>query len=546
MLFLFGCFLVWMSVVNHSDDTNVSSSDFCSPNLNLKYDESRLFLTNDIVHSQSNDGRPVLSDSLLSTNQHFMIHYTTEGKNAVSQQDTNLNFIPDWIEKIADAFEISYRVEIEQLYYQLPPSFKNGTRPYDIYVVDLSNSYAITVTELVDSTAAEQKNVSSYILFDNDFNGVEYVFQGEDAIKTTAAHEFFHAIQLGYVFRKTDAFFFEMTAVWMEKQVFHELDNYLYYLDYFFAAPDVPLNAVSFFIPNIFKHIYGSCIFAFFIAEKFGQAAIRQIWEQIPTMSAMEAINKVFRQYRTNFESEFIEFCIWNFFTGQRARLDFSYRDSQRYPEIHVEKDTIISYYDEYEGAGYFLTSAYYIFHPVENGDYKATITSDYPYWRLGIIIYDENTIQTDFARPNVTIELANISSKQTIVIIPCNVDRFTNPNYVYIKHEREKYSFSLQREITYRPTYIKPFQIQHIYPNPFSSSVIFTIKKIWDTSMVLRIFNVRGQEVDRLVIDHLPFDLNEIVWHISNRNQQFSSGIYLCQFSAGNFVETKKVILNR
>ncbi|UCE05348.1 MAG: T9SS type A sorting domain-containing protein [bacterium] len=521
-------------------------SDYCS-NENNKQFAYLLHFTSDIAYSNIFNNRPILPDSLLSANQHFMIHYTTQGDNSVSFEDSNANSIPDRIEKIADAFEKSYQVEIDQFNYQLPPSFNQGANPYDIYVVDLTNNYAVTVPEDIDSTTWEQKNVSSYILFDNDFIGPGYHIQGDDAIKITAAHEFFHAIQLGYIFRKTDGFFFEMTAVWMEDQVFDGVDNYLYYIDYFFSAPDVPLNAVSYTIQDIFKHIYGSCIFAFYLAENFGQDAIRQIWQRMPDKTALEATSDLFKHNGTNFESEFVRFSLWNFFTGNRSRPFYSYDDSHLFPEISVEKDTIIDYFNEQFGEGYFLTANYYVFHPFESGKYKVSLsTAITQHWRLGVAVYDENTMTVYSTTPEKTIGIGEVSKDQTIVMVPCNVDRFTNPQHVYFKDKPEKYTFILRKERKISPILAKSFQIHQVFPNPFSGSVTFLVEKITNAPLTIRIFNIQGQEVDRMLISQLRNKLNQITWLASLSKKYLPSGIYFCQFSAGNFVEKKKVILCR
>jgi len=459
----------------------------------------------------------------------------------------NANAIPDRIEKIADAFEKSYEVEIEQMQYKLPPSFERGTKPYDVYVVDLVNNYAITVTADVDSMTWEQKNVSSYILFDNDFIGAGYHIQGDDAIKTIAAHEFFHAIQLGYVFRKSDSYFFELTAVWMEDQVFDEIDHYHYYLDYFFAAPDIPLNGVSFTVPGIFKHIYGSCIFAFYIAENFGKDAIRQIWQRMPNQSAVEAANSVFKQYRSDFESEFVKFSIWNYFSGNRSHATFAYHESQKFPEIVAKKDTIIDYYSEQNGSGYFLTATYYVFHPFESNEYKVRLFSESAeHWQLGVAVYDENTVDLFLTEAEKMISIGEVSSDKTILVVPCNVDRFTNPAHVYLKEKPEKYTFILQREKKAIPKSRKPFQIQNIFPNPSSGAITFSINRITNTPITVRIFNIHGQEVDQMVIDQLPENSIPITWHASQSKKYLPSGIYFCKFSAGKFTETKKIILYR
>lgn len=514
---------------------------------NLFGHQNFFLATQDIAISSVKNDRPQLPDSLISSSQNFIIHYTTQGVDAVSAEDLNSNAIPDRIETIADAFEKSYTVEIEQMNFQLPPSFEGGTKPYDVYVIDLVNNYAITVTADVDSMTWEQKNVSSYILFDNDFKGAGYQIQGDDAIKITAAHEFFHAIQLGYVFRKSDSYFYELTAVWMEDQVFDEVDNYLYYLDYFFSAPDIPLNGVSFTVPGIFKHIYGSCIFAFYIAENFGNDAIRQIWQRMPDQSAVEAANVFFKRHGSDFESEFVKFSVWNYFTGVRSRLDFSYSESQKFPEVVTKNDTIIDYYSEQNGTGYFLTATYYLFHPFKSNEYKVHLFSEISeHWRLGVAVFDENAVKLFLIEAEETFSLGEVLEGQTILVVPCNVDRFTNPAHVYLKEKPENYSFILQREKKAIPISRKPFQIQTIFPNPSSGAVTFSIDRMTDAPITLRVFNIQGQEVDQMVIDQFSEIPGQITWHASKSKKYIPSGIYFCQFSTDKFVKTEKIVLYR
>lgn len=517
-----------------------------SPNRNLNH--SLLFSSShDIVSFKSMNDRPVLPDSFISETQRFMIHYTTEGKDAVAVEDLNGNAVPDRVEKIALAFEQSYAVEIESLNYNLPPSFEGGAKPYQIYITDLSVNYAITVVENRDSTVSAQKQVSSYILFDNDFEGPGYHLQGDDAIKVIAAHEFFHAIQLGYVFRKTDGFFFELSAVWMEDQVFDEVDNYLYYLDYFFADPDVPLNAVSYTIPNIFKHIYGACIFAFYIEENFGADAIREIWQWMPDESALEATNNIFKKHHSDIESEYVKFSIWNFFTGSRFRPGFSYHDGATYPESKIQSDSLIDYFAQKNGAGYFLTSRYHIFHPVEDANYSATLLTSIPeHWRLGVIVFDDKKIDTYVANAGAALALKNVQKGQTIVAIPCNVDRFANPALVYFKETPETYQLLLNREIKPPTIPMKSFQIVKIYPNPFSNAVTFSIKKNEEAPLTIRIFNLQGQQVDQIEVGELLLELNDVTWRLNETQRSLPTGIYFCQFKAGKFSETVKIYLSR
>ncbi len=491
------------------------------------------------------NSRPVLPDSFLSSERHFNIHYITRGKDSVSITDSNADYIPDRIEKIACAFEKSYSVECEQMRYPLPPSMNNGSSPYDIYVIDLGNQYAVTKKYGFDSTLTVLKNVHSYILFDNDFIGQGFHIHGENAIKVTAAHEFFHAIQLGYVFRNTDGFFFELTAVWIEDQVFDEVDNYLYFLDYFFSAPDIPLNGVSYTIPGVFKHIYGSCIFGFYIAENFGNEAIRQIWQLMPEKTAIEAMDQVFKDHGSNFEKEFVKFCEWNFFTGKRALTNYSYKEASKYPEVRLEKDEIIEYYFEENNKGYFLTSAYFILRPLKDGIYRVNFSTKFmDHWRLGLIIWNDDTIKTFSILPGETLTLEPIHQGQKIVAIPCNIDRFANPTKIYFKEDPEEYTFILNKERTVNKGIVKSFQIQNVYPNPFSGSITFNIKKISDSNIMLKMFNIEGQLIDRIKIGELSQNLTQVNWDVSSSQTMLTSGLYFFQFSDGDFSETKKVVL--
>lgn len=534
--------------LSNKNSITVPTIELTQPLKSKNSDKNCLFYpVPDVAFFDPANDRPALPDSFISVTQRFKIHYTTEGKDAVSPEDLNGNSVPDRIETIAFAFEKSYAIEIDSMGYNLPPSFEGGAKPYEVYVIDLSTSYAITVAEMRDSLAWEQKNVSSYILFDNDFSGPGYHIQGDDAIKVTAAHEFFHAIQLGYVFRKTDGFFFELSAVWAEDHVFDEVDNYLYYMDYFFADPSIPMNAVSYTIPNIFKHIYGACIFAFFIEENFGRNAIREIWQRMPNESALEAADKIFKKEQRDFESEFVKFSMWNFFTGSRSRPGFSYLRSSTYPESKIQSDTLVDYFSEKVGTGYFLTSRYHIFHPVANADYRLTLlTTIQDHWRLGVIVYDDQKIDTYIANAGEALTLKNVHQGQTIVAIPCNVDRFANPALIYFKETPENYQLFVNRELSPATNPVKSFQFIKSYPNPFSNAITFLIKKNADTPVTLRIFNLQGQLVDQVFGGVLPNELNLMTWRIDALQPNLSTGIYFCQIKAGTFSETVKIYLSR
>ncbi len=77
-------------------------------------------------------------------------------------------------------------------------------------------------------------------------------------------------------------------------------------------------------------------------------------------------------------------------------------------------------------------------------------------------------------------------------------------------------------------------------YPNPFNIKTIvrYTLPEASDVAIVFS--NIRGEEIDRLFIDHQSGGHFQIIWNAPN----VPSGIYFYRLQAGNFVQTKKMVL--
>jgi len=83
-------------------------------------------------------------------------------------------------------------------------------------------------------------------------------------------------------------------------------------------------------------------------------------------------------------------------------------------------------------------------------------------------------------------------------------------------------------------------FELKQNYPNPFnpSTTIIFNLPKTSDVRLV--IFNVLGQEVGTLVDDKLAAGKYDIKFEASS----LAAGLYFYRIQAGDFVETKKMLL--
>ncbi len=77
-------------------------------------------------------------------------------------------------------------------------------------------------------------------------------------------------------------------------------------------------------------------------------------------------------------------------------------------------------------------------------------------------------------------------------------------------------------------------------FSNPFSPSTAIRYELPTQSHVILKIFNSLGQEVATLVSQEKEAGRYEVRWDAAD----FSSGVYLYRLQAGEFVETKKLLL--
>jgi len=83
-------------------------------------------------------------------------------------------------------------------------------------------------------------------------------------------------------------------------------------------------------------------------------------------------------------------------------------------------------------------------------------------------------------------------------------------------------------------------FRLYQNYPNPFnpSTTIRFSISKPEFT--ILKVFNTLGKEVAKLADEKLQAGSYEVDWNASN----FVSGVYFYRLEAGDYVDTRKMLL--
>jgi hypothetical protein len=274
--------------------------------------------------------RPSRDYTYDSPGGYFKIHYNTDGPNGVPTTDNNSNGIPDYIENLAWYADSSWEHEVITLGWRPPPSDNGagGDNRYDIYT-EFMSYYGYTAWEVAGPEP--WNDYTSYISVHKNFIGFP---PNEDpdgnpagAAKVTIAHEFNHACQFAYD-TFNEFFFYELSAVYMEDEVFDVVNDNYNYLDSFFDYPHTSMKEESY-------HAYSIFIFAVFLTQEYGHSIIPEIWDYMRYDDATVAVNLGLVDHGSSFVEDFPRFTEWNYFTGFRDD-GLHYEEAANYPYLFV------------------------------------------------------------------------------------------------------------------------------------------------------------------------------------------------------------------
>lgn len=83
-------------------------------------------------------------------------------------------------------------------------------------------------------------------------------------------------------------------------------------------------------------------------------------------------------------------------------------------------------------------------------------------------------------------------------------------------------------------------YSLSQNHPNPFNplTSINFSVPRYEDVTLI--IYDLLGKEIIRLVDGELPAGTHKTVWDAFN----YPSGLYFYRLRAGDFAQTKKMML--
>ncbi|MBN1464992.1 hypothetical protein JXA02_04475 [candidate division KSB1 bacterium] len=461
----------------------------------------------------------------------FKIHYTDEGENAAA--DT-------FITQCALAYDQVYDTIINGLGFDPPPIDDPLEPEYDVYIYSVGG-YGMSTPESPALGEKYPHGYTSYISMDNEFT-ITYT-KGVDGMLVTAAHEFFHMVQLGFrcfTTSEIDArWLFEGTATWMEDYAYEEINDYLQYLPHYMTNLNKSFHTFN------GLHEYGACIFYHMLETKYGAEIIKTLWTEFATKGLWEALDSALGQYGSSFKSELADHMVWNYFTGMRAAPELYYPEGAMYPLVQADQIYEIEETLGFSDKTAFLSAHYIEITPTTFGNLLITPALQSPTHWLHSVIKDPVTGQARTIRSagNASVLLSDVSASQDICLIPTNVHMPANGD----THTEEIYSIHLSLGQVIGMT----AGIRNIHPNPFqpaaqSSGLAIDIRL---TEKTREINYHIIDEAGRVVHSHSDrFDSARngdfaFIWDGTNDDGEIvGSGIYLIFIDAGQSIKPGKI----
>jgi len=133
-------------------------------------------------------------------------------------------------------------------------------------------------------------------------------------------------------------------------------------------------------------------------------------------------------------------------------------------------------------------------------------------------------------------------------------VDKLVDPGKYFYRLKQIDFggTFEYSNEIEVEVRSVDKYTLEQNYPNPFNPTTRISWQSPVSSRQVLKVFDVLGNEVATLVNEEkeagnyeIEFNAEKLSSGVSSRGG-YASGVYFYQLRAGNFTDTKKMILLR
>jgi len=92
-----------------------------------------------------------------------------------------------------------------------------------------------------------------------------------------------------------------------------------------------------------------------------------------------------------------------------------------------------------------------------------------------------------------------------------------------------------------------RSFQLFQNYPNPFNPSTTVRFQVPIESEVTIKIYDILGREIKTLFSEQMQRGTNTVEWDgLNDAGERMSSGTYIYRIVAGEFVQSKKMLLQK
>ena len=92
----------------------------------------------------------------------------------------------------------------------------------------------------------------------------------------------------------------------------------------------------------------------------------------------------------------------------------------------------------------------------------------------------------------------------------------------------------------------ITDYTLEQNYPNPFNPETVIRYSTAENGRVRITVYNLLGLELKILVDEYKPAGSYEVKFNTKDLKEQIGSGIYFYKMEAGNYSQTRKMIILR
>ncbi|MBN2362327.1 MAG: hypothetical protein JXR83_22935, partial [Deltaproteobacteria bacterium] len=280
-----------------------------------------------------------------SAGGHFKVWYVTTSADHVLLADGDADQIPDYVQRVAEAFDAVHAFDQGTLGFRSPvddtlvgASDDGGDSRFDVYLVDFGG--AGDGAFVGDGCVAGTQRCAGHMTVEND--GLSLYGTVQRGARILASHEYFHAIQAAYD-AEQETWWTEATAVWNEEMFDPAQGDFEAMLDGYLSQTDRPIYEPP--LGPVPAFAYGLAIWAQFLTERFDDTVVRRIWEKLENgvdgvldPEPLDATDRVLAaQHGSALADAFAEFAAWNLFTGRFADPAIGYAAGADYPAVTLQ-----------------------------------------------------------------------------------------------------------------------------------------------------------------------------------------------------------------